>query len=153
MILAQDFEDFITLLNKMQVEYMVVGGYALAFHGKPRHTGDLDIWIGISKKNADRMMKVVKQFGLGSLGLTKNDFLQEGYITQIGYPPIRIDILNSIDGVDFKDAYENRQEIDLDGLMIIYIGLKEFIRNKEAAGRSQDLSDISALQKKKKKGK
>lgn len=153
MILAQDFEDFITLLNKMQVEYMVVGGYALAFHGKPRHTGDLDIWIGISKKNADRMMKVVKQFGLGSLGLTKDDFLQEGYITQIGYPPIRIDILNSIDGVDFKDAYENRQEIDLDGLLIVYIGLREFIKNKQAAGRSQDLSDISALQKKKKKGK
>jgi predicted nucleotidyltransferase len=153
MILAQDFEEFIALLNKYQVEYMVVGGYALAFHGKPRHTGDLDIWIGISKVNAGQMMKVVKEFGLGALGLTKNDFLKEGYMTQIGYPPLRIDILNSIDGVDFKDAYENRQQVDLDGLMVIYIGLREFIKNKEASGRPQDLSDISDLQKKKKKGK
>ncbi|MBO9634960.1 MAG: nucleotidyltransferase [Chitinophagaceae bacterium] len=157
MILAQDFEDFIALLNKHKVEYMVVGGYALAFHGKPRHTGDLDIWIGISKKNADKMLKVVKEFGLAALGFTKEDFLKDGYITQIGYPPLRIDILNSIDGVAFNEAFANKKEIDLDGLNVTYIGLQDFITNKEASGRSQDISDIIALQKKskskKKKGK
>ncbi len=87
MILAEDFEDFIKLLNKHKVEYMVVGGYALAFHGKPRHTGDLDIWIGLSEQNANRILKVVKDFGLASLGFTKDDFLKEGFISQIGYPP------------------------------------------------------------------
>ncbi|WP_127128356.1 nucleotidyltransferase [Pseudoflavitalea rhizosphaerae] len=148
MILAQDFEDFVALLNKHGVQYMVVGGYALAFYGKPRYTGDLDIWIGISKKNADKMLEVLKEFGLSALGFTKDDFLKEGYITQIGYPPLRIDILNSIDGVDFKDAYKNKKEVDLDGLTITYIGLQDFIKNKEASGRSQDINDIASLQKK-----
>ena len=148
MILAQDFEEFVALLNKHGVQYMVVGGYALAFHGKPRHTGDLDIWIGISKKNADKMLDVLKEFGLSAQGFTKDDFLKEGYITQIGYPPLRIDILNSIDGVDFKDAYKNKKEVDLDGLTITYIGLQDFIKNKEASGRSQDINDIASLQKK-----
>lgn len=147
MILAQDFEDFIKLLNKHTVEYMVVGGYALAFHGKPRHTGDLDIWIGISEENAKKMLWVVKDFGLRSLRFTVEDFLREGFITQIGYPPLRIDILNSIDGVKFSEAYKNRQIIDLDGLPVIYIGLNEFIQNKQASGRERDLSDIKELQK------
>lgn len=134
---------------------MVVGGYALAFHGKPRHTGDLDIWIGVSKKNADKMLKVLKEFGLSALGFTKDDFLKEGYITQIGYPPLRIDILNSIDGGDFKDAFKNKKEVDLDGLKVTYIGLQDFIKNKEASGRSQDINDVASLQKKgkSKKGK
>ncbi|RZS72158.1 nucleotidyltransferase [Pseudobacter ginsenosidimutans] len=148
MILAQDFEEFVALLNKHGVQYMVVGGYALAFHGKPRHTGDLDIWIGISKKNADKMLDVLKEFGLSAQGFTKDDFLKEGYMTQIGYPPLRIDILNSIDGVDFKDAYKNKEEVDLDGLIITYIGLQDFIKNKEASGRLQDINDIASLQKK-----
>ncbi|QEC45858.1 nucleotidyltransferase family protein [Pseudobacter ginsenosidimutans] len=147
-MLAQDFEEFVALLNKHGVQYMVVGGYALAFHGKPRHTGDLDIWIGISKKNADKMLDVLKEFGLSAQGFTKDDFLKEGYMTQIGYPPLRIDILNSIDGVDFKDAYKNKEEVDLDGLIITYIGLQDFIKNKEASGRLQDINDIASLQKK-----
>lgn len=145
MILAQDFEDFVSLLNDHSVRYMVVGGYALAFHGKPRHTGDLDIWIGISEQNAEKMLHVVTDFGLGSLGFTLDDFLKEGYITQIGYPPLRIDILNSIDGVEFDEAYKNKQEIDLDGLTVVYIGLNDFIQNKTASGRARDLSDIKEL--------
>jgi hypothetical protein len=82
MTLAQDFEDFVKLLNKHQVDYMVVGGYALAFHGKPRHTGDLDIWINNSETNAEKLVNAIKEFGLASLGLTKSDFMQEGYVTQ-----------------------------------------------------------------------
>ena len=86
MTLAKDFEDFIKLLNKHKVEYMVVGGYALAFHGKPRHTGDLDIWINVTAENAQSMIKVIKEFGMQSLGLEKAHFLRPGYVTQIGYP-------------------------------------------------------------------
>ena len=101
MTLAQDFEDFVKLRNKHQVDYMIVGGYALAFHGKPRHTGDLDIWINCSEANAEKLVIAIKEFGLASLGLSKSDFMKEGYVTQIGYPPLRIDILNTIDGVTF----------------------------------------------------
>lgn len=148
MILAQDFEDFVKLLNLHKVEYMIVGGYALAFHGKPRNTGDLDIWINISEKNAVKMLKVLKEFGLASMGFEKEDFLKPGYITQIGYPPLRIDILNNIDGIEFVDAIKDMQKVELEnGFSINYIGLKDFIQNKQASGRSQDLSDIKEIQR------
>ncbi|MEO5998018.1 MAG: DUF6036 family nucleotidyltransferase [Chitinophagaceae bacterium] len=146
MTLAQDFEDFVKLLNRHKVEYMIVGGYALAFHGRPRHTGDLDIWIGISESNAARMLKVIKDFGLGSLGFTKIDFLKEGFVSQIGYPPLRIDILNSIEGVEFNNAYKNRLSINLDTIRVDYIGLRDFIKNKQSSGRARDLADIKDIQ-------
>jgi predicted nucleotidyltransferase len=126
---------------------MVVGGYALAFHGKPRHTGDLDIWINSSEDNAIKLVLTIKEFGLASLGLTKSDFMQEGYVTQIGYPPLRIDILNSIDGVKFEDAYQNKLIIEVDGIEIKYIGLKDFIENKTASGRIQDIVDLKEIKK------
>ena len=107
MILEKDFEDFVKLLNKFKVAYMIVGGYALALHGKPRHTGDLDIWIEVSEDNAAKLVSVLFEFGMGSLGLEKEDFLKPGFMSQIGYPPLRIDILNSIDGVSFADAINN----------------------------------------------
>jgi len=148
MTLAEDFEDFVKLLNQHKVEYMVVGGYALAFHGKPRHTGDLDIWINISEDNAIRMLKVVTDFGLQSLGFQKEDFLTEGLISQIGYPPLRIDVLNLIDGLTFNEAIPNMQKIELDNdLAINYIGLDELIKNKQVSGRRQDLADVKTLQK------
>lgn len=148
MILERDFEDFVKLLNKHAVEYMVVGGYALAFHGKPRSTGDLDIWINISEQNAQKMLTVVKGFGLSSMGFKKQDFLKPGYITQIGYPPLRIDILNSIDGVDFDKAVENMQIIELDNsLQVKFIGVGDFVKNKQASGRKQDLTDIKEIKK------
>ncbi|MDB5231476.1 MAG: nucleotidyltransferase family protein [Chitinophagaceae bacterium] len=150
MILEKDFEEFIQLLNKHSIEYLVVGGYALAFHGRPRHTGDLDIWIKISEKNASKLIKVISEFGMSSLQISKEDFLKEGYMTQIGYPPLRIDILNSIDGVGFDEAYKNRQVIEEAGLNILYIGLEDLIKNKKAAGRKQDIADIAELKKKKK---
>jgi len=147
MTLAQDFEDFVKLLNKHQVDYMVVGGYALAFHGKPRHTGDLDIWINSSEANAEKLVIAIKEFGLSSLGLTKSDFMQEGYVTQIGYPTLRIDILNTIDGVKFEDAFPNKLLVDVNGIEVKYIGLKEFIVNKTASGRSQDIADLKEIKK------
>jgi hypothetical protein len=151
MTLAHDFEDFVKLLNQHKVEYMVVGGYALAFHGKPRHTGDLDIWINVSEKNATQMLKVINDFGLKSLGFEKEDFMTEGLISQIGYPPLRIDVLNAIDGVDFKEAILNMQKIELENnLTVNYIGLNDLVKNKQASGRRQDITDVKALKKIKK---
>lgn len=147
MTLDQDFEDFVSLLNKHDVAYMVVGGYALAFHGKPRHTGDLDIWIETSESNAEKMCAVLVDFGMASLSLSKSDFLEEGTITQIGYPPLRIDILNEIDGVNFREAYANKLIIDVEGMPVNYIGLDDLIKNKKASGRHQDISDIKSLNK------
>lgn len=148
MTLAEDFEDFIKLLNLHEVEYMIVGGYALAFHGKPRHTGDLDIWINVSEENAVRMLKVVNDFGLQSLGFEKKDFLTKGLISQIGYPPLRIDVLTLIDGVEFTEAYADRQKIKLENdFTIDYIGLNDFVKNKQASGRPQDRTDVKTLQK------
>lgn len=148
MILEKDLEDFVKLLNNYKVAYMIVGGYALALHGKPRHTGDLDIWIDISEDNAAKLITVLKEFGMGSLGLKKEDFLKPGFINQIGYPPLRIDILNSIDGVSFSDASAGMQIIHLeDGLVLNYIGLDDFLLNKQASGRKQDLADIREIKK------
>lgn len=150
MILDQDFEDFVTLLNKHDVTYMVVGGYALAFHGKPRHTGDLDIWIEATESNAQKLVEVINEFGMSSLGLTQYDFLENGVVTQIGYPPLRIDILNEIDGVSFIESFPNKLVIDVDGLRVNYIGLDDLIKNKQATGRQRDMSDVSELNKIKK---
>ncbi len=151
MTLDKDFEEFVFLLNKHAVDYMIVGGYALAFHGKPRHTGDLDIWINFSEDNAQKMIIVLNDFGMGSLGMTPEDFLVKGGITQIGYPPLRIDILNEIDGVTFQEAYPNKLVLDIDGLTINYIGLDDLIKNKQISGRPQDISDIKQLNNLRKK--
>jgi predicted nucleotidyltransferase len=146
-ILAKDFEDFVVLLNKYEVEYMVVGGYAMAFHGKPRYTGDFDIWINISEENAEKLMKVMEAFGMSSLDFKKEDFLQQGYVSQIGYPPLRIDILNNIDGVEFKEAYINREQLIEGDLEINYIGLQDLMANKIASGRKMDLADVQEIKK------
>jgi len=147
MIFEPDFVDFITLLNLHKVEYMIVGAHALAFHGRPRHTGDLDIWIKPSSENALRMVAVLDDFGFGSLGLKEHDFLREHYVTQLGYPPLRIDILNAISGVDFDEAFNNKIQGNVDGLTINIINITEFIKNKEATGRQKDLGDVASLKK------
>ena len=153
MILEKDFEDFLKLLNKYNVAYMIVGGYALALHGKPRHTGDLDIWIDVSEDNAAKLVLVLHEFGMGSIGLEKEDFLKPGFMSQIGYPPLRIDILNSIDGVSFADATKGMQIIHLDDdLFLNYIGLDDFLTNKQASRRKQDLADIREIKKLQAKG-
>lgn len=151
MILSEDFEDFIKMLNKHQVDYLIVGGYAMAFHGKPRYTGDLDVWIDISETNADKLLAVMNDFGFASLEFKKDDFLKENLINQIGYPPLRIDIITSIDGVLFKDAFSKKLTIDLDGYQANYIGLDELIQNKKTSARKIDLSDVEDLETKRKK--
>lgn len=148
MILAKDFTDFVELLNKHKVEYMVVGGYALGFHGQPRTTGDMDIWIDCTLNNAAKMVSVLNDFGMSSLGLQEQDFLEPGIVTQIGYPPLRIDILNEIDGVKYKVAIKDKQYFKEGKLKIPFIGRNDFIKNKEAAGRKKDLTDVKKIKPK-----
>ncbi|MDT3403721.1 hypothetical protein [Mucilaginibacter terrae] len=147
MIFEPDFVDFIALLNQHQVAYLIVGAHALAYHGRPRHTGDLDIWIKPSLENSGKMVAVLHDFGFGSLGLKEEDFLKENYVTQLGYPPLRIDILNAISGVDFDEAYANKIDGEVDGLAINFINISDFIKNKEATGRNKDLGDIESLKR------
>ncbi|MCE7059830.1 DUF6036 family nucleotidyltransferase [Dyadobacter sp. CY343] len=147
MVLEPDFEDFIALLNKHEVEYLVVGGYAMAFHGRPRYTGDLDIWINVSESNAQKMLVVLAEFGFSSLMFSKEDFLKENIINQIGYPPLRIDILTSVDGITFAEAYSNRKSLEMGALEVAFIGLNQLIANKKASNRPQDIVDIESLKK------
>ncbi|WP_354354883.1 hypothetical protein [Pedobacter sp. UYP30] len=140
------------MLISYKVSYLIVGGYAMAFHGKPRFTGDLDVWINISDHNASSMVSVINDFGFASLGFTKEDFLRSNLINQIGYPPLRIDILTSIDGVLFEEAYKEKLQIEIEpDLIVDYIGLDELIRNKEKSGRKIDLADVEELKMKRKK--
>lgn len=148
MILEKDFTDFVELLNKYEAEYMVVGGYALGFHGEPRTTGDMDIWIDCTAANAAKMVKVVDEFGMSSLGLKEKDFLQPGIVTQIGYPPLRIDILNEIDGVQYSEAIKDKQYFKEGKIKIPFIGRNDFIRNKEAVGRKKDLKNVKKIKPK-----
>lgn len=151
MILSEDFEDFLKLLNQYNVDYLVVGGYAMAFHGKPRYTGDLDIWIDISTENASKMVMVINDFGFASVGFGVEDFSRPNLINQIGYPPLRIDILTSIDGVLFKEAFSKKLEIELEeNFKVNYISLDDLIKNKTTSGRQIDVADVSVLEKKRK---
>ena len=122
----------------------------MAFHGSPRYTGDLDIWIDISESNAEKLLLVINAFGFSSLGFKKEDFLKENLINQIGYPPLRIDILTNIDGIDFKEAYTQKQVIEIEDLKANYIGLRDLIQNKKTSGREKDIIDVKTLQKKQK---
>ena len=125
----------------------MVGGYALGIHGYPRYTGDLDIWVEISSGNAKKLIEVFEDFGLASFGLVADDFLKEENIIQIGYPPFRIDVITTIDGVRFEKAYPNKKEVDIDGLEVLFIGLEDLKRNKRASGRLRDLDDLRWLEK------
>jgi hypothetical protein len=105
-VLNQDFKEFIQSLNDNQVRYLIIGGYAVAFHGYPRYTKDIDIWIEISLDNAEKIVKALQQFGFGSLELKPNDFLISNQVVQLGYPPNRIDLITSPDGVEFEECYK-----------------------------------------------
>lgn len=147
MVLNQDFKEFIELLNAKKVKYLVVGGYALAFHGHPRYTKDIDFWIWMDDENASRMMEVITEFGFASLGIEKSDFLDKNMVIQLGAPPNRIDLITEPDGVDFDTCFEHREQLDIDGLMIQFIDVENLIKNKKASGRTQDLADVESLLK------
>ncbi|MFM9972764.1 MAG: hypothetical protein ACKVQK_30680 [Burkholderiales bacterium] len=144
-MLNKDFKEFAELLNSTRVEYLIVGGYALAAHGHPRYTGDLDIWLRREKGNADNLIRVLDAFGFGSLGLSATDFLRPASVVQLGYPPSRIDLITAIDGVGFDECFPNRVIIVWDGVALPFIGLDDFRANKSAAGRAKDLADLQSL--------
>ncbi len=124
----------------------MIGGYALAVHGRPRYTKDIDIWLELSSENAERVVKALNDFGFASLGLSQADFIEKDQMIQLGYPPNRIDLLTAADGVEFRNCYENRVKIEIDGVMINFIDLENLKANKRATGRLQDLADLEALQ-------
>jgi hypothetical protein len=145
-MLSKDFKEFIESLNGHNVRYLVVGGYAVAFHGYPRYTKDLDGWIELSPENANNMIKALEEFGFGSLGLKIEDFLESDQIIQLGYPPNRIDILTTLKKLQFKDSYKARIEIEIQGIKINFIDLENLKLNKRATGSPQDLADAENLE-------
>ena len=147
--LEDDFLDFVRLCNYYHVKYLVVGGYAVSIHGYPRSTKDMDICIELSEPNAEKMIKVINDFGFSSLGLQKADFLKEHFITQLGFEPVRIDIINDLDGVAFEEAWNNRKIVNMMDVPVNFIGYNELLKVKEKAGRPQDLADVSKLKKRK----
>ena len=122
-MLNQDFKEFIQLLNDNQVNYLVIGGYAVAIHGHPRYTKDIDIWIEISEENSQKIITALTEFGFGSLGLTAQDFQEPHQIIQLGYPPNRIDLITSPDGIDFQTCYDSKIEVMLDDIAVKFIDL------------------------------
>ncbi|MFZ5909468.1 MAG: hypothetical protein ACOYYU_05585 [Chloroflexota bacterium] len=146
MALNQDFKEFIQSLNDNSVRYLVVGGYAVAQHGHPRYTKDIDIWIEISAGNASNIIKALDQFGFASLGLKEDDFLETDQIIQLGYPPNRIDILTTLPGVEFAACYSSRVIVELDHVPVNFIDLENLKKNKRASGRHQDLADLENLE-------
>ncbi len=145
-MLNRDFKEFIKSLNDKGVHYLVVGGYAVAFHGYPRYTKDLDVWIEVNKINASNIIQALKQFGFASLALSENDFLVPNQVIQLGYPPSRIDLLTSADGVDFQSCYQSRVSTEIDGETVHFINLENLLKNKRSTGRAQDLADLENLQ-------
>jgi hypothetical protein len=143
--LQADLREFIALLNSHNVQYLVVGGHAVAFHGHPRFTGDIDFLIRMAPENAERVLAVLNAFGFGSVGIGKRDLLESGRIVQLGHPPNRIDILTSISGVDFDAAWDARVPTVLDDQPVNLIGWDALLQNKRVAGRQKDLADLEKL--------
>lgn len=144
-MLNRDFREFIQSLNSNRVRYLVVGAYAVAMHGHPRYTNDLDLWIESTRENTERLIRALDQFGFGSLGLQAGDFLVPNQVIQLGHPPARIDLLTTLSGVDFATCYASKVDADLDGINVTFIDLENLRRNKQAVGRKQDLADLEHL--------
>ena len=143
---SSDFEELLAAFNATGVRFVVVGGHALAFHGRPRFTKALDVFVEPTLDNAERVMTSLEAFGFGSVGLTASDFSTPGQIVQLGVPPNRIDLITAIDGVTFDEAWSGRVAGRFGHQQVSYLGRAEFLRNKRAAGRPQDLADIDALE-------
>jgi|SRR5215472_10090389 len=145
MDLSQDLSEFIKSLNSNNVEYVIVGGYAQAYHGRPRFTGDIDVLVCPSTENAARLQSAISQFGFGVLGLREQDFTCEGQVIQLGVAPNRIDILTSLTGCDWEEVWATRLRGKIADLPVNFISKEQYIRNKRAVGRPQDLADLEAL--------
>ena len=143
--LNEDFLAFIELLEAKNVEYLIVGGYAVGLHGFPRYTGDIDFFVAVSDRNARLLIEVFEEFGFGDIGLCVTDFLEPDFVIEIGREPRKIQVLTGIDGVEFAECQVDRVEIDYGGRTMKFIGLPQLLKNKRSSGRRKDLIDLDAL--------
>ncbi len=147
MPLNKDLREFVELLNSNEVEYLVVGAFAVAWHGYPRFTADIDFFVRSTQSNAESVIATLRDFGFGSLGITPEDFLKEDQVIQLGAKPNRIDIMTSVSGLEFDGAWGNRALGNIDGTPVQFLGFADLIRNKESTGRPKDLGDAHELKR------
>ncbi len=145
MKVEKDYEELLKLFNKERARYCIIGAYAVAFYAKPRYTKDMDILIDPTLKNAKRILKALNKFGFRRSNLSLTDFSQKGKVIQLGYEPVRVDILTSIEGVTFKSIWKNKARGTYGNTHVFFIGLNELIRNKKASKRKQDDADLDIL--------
>lgn len=148
MEIQKDFKELLELLNSHKVEYLIIGGYALAYYGHPQFTGGMDILVKAEPENARKILLVLNDFGFGELDISEDDLICTGNVIQLGYPPVRIDLVTSISGVSWEQANSNKIKDEYGGVTTFIIGRREFIKNKKALGRHQDLADIEKLDEK-----
>ena len=145
MEIERDFKELLVLLNSHHVEFILVGAYALAFHGAPRFTGDMDVFVKPDAINSERIMAALTDFGFGSVGLSRNDFEKPDQVVQLGVPPVRIDLITGISGLSWNAVDADAVLADLEGVPVRFISRHHFVTNKRASGRKKDLADIEAL--------
>jgi hypothetical protein len=146
MEIQRDYKELLELFNSHNVEYLIVGGYALAFHGAPRFTGDIDLFVKPDAKNARRILAALAEFGMGSLDLSETDFTSSDNIIQLGVPPVRVDIMTSLTGVGWEKAESGKVSGNYGGTAVYFIGKDDFVSNKKSLGRKRDLADLEALE-------
>ena len=145
MFVNSDFSDLLRLFNAERVRYLVIGGYAVIQYAEPRFTADLDLWISTDPANAGAVYRALREFGAPLAGLTAEDFADAGCFYQMGVPPVRVDVLMGIPGVEFEAAWNRRMEVDFDGLPVPFISREDLIAAKRASGRPQDMADVRSL--------
>jgi hypothetical protein len=145
MVVSRDYEELFGLLNSEKAEYLVVGGHALAFHGAPRYTGDVDIFVSTKPRNAAKVLRAIQKFGFSDLPLEASDFIAPNRVIQFGYPPWRIDILTGLSGVRFETAWKSKIRARYGKIPVWFISKGDLVRNKRSAGRTRDLADLEAL--------
>ena len=146
MRLSNDLREFVESLNSRAVDYVIVGAHSLAFHGRPRYTGDLDILVRATRENAAKLVDLLTQFGFANTDFKESDFTESEQLIQLGRPPNRIDLLTSISGVTTDDAFATKMPAELDGIPVFILSKDALIRNKRAVGRPQDLADLDTLE-------
>ncbi len=144
-----EFKELLSIFNEYGVRYLIVGGFAVMVYSEPRYTKDLDVWIEASPENASKVFAALQAFGAPLEGITENDFSGNGFY-QMGRPPARIDVMMSLDGLEFSTSWQNRNRAQFRGVPVNFLGKDDLIRNKEASGRHQDLADIENLRLNKK---
>jgi len=144
-LLPNDFKEFLRLLNETDVQYLLIGGYAVGYHGYPRATADMDVWVAITPDNASKLVDVFNRFGMRDSKLTPSLFQERGKIIRMGVPPMRIEVLTEIDGVAFADCYAARVTTEIDGQLVHLISRTHLRMNKQASGRHKDLDDLEHL--------